>query len=77
MLGNAFEWTEDCWHEDYSKAPIDGSARMDGDCNRHELRGGSWFSSPAFVRPAYRTDFGADHRSSSIGVRLVRELSPE
>jgi formylglycine-generating enzyme required for sulfatase activity len=76
MLGNAFEWTADCWHEDYTKAPIDGSARMDGDCSRHELRGGSWFSSPAFVRPAYRNYFGADHRSSSIGVRLVRELSP-
>lgn len=76
MLGNVFEWTQDCWHEDYAKAPIDGSARMDGDCSQHELRGGSWFSSPAFVRPAYRNYFGADHRSSSIGVRLVREMTP-
>ena len=30
MLGNVFQWTEDCWHADYTGAPIDGSARTDG-----------------------------------------------
>ena len=24
MLGNVFQWTEDCWHADYKGAPIDG-----------------------------------------------------
>jgi formylglycine-generating enzyme required for sulfatase activity len=76
MLGNVFEWTQDCWHDDYAKAPIDGSARMDGDCGEHELRGGSWFSSPAFVRLAYRNHYATGFRSSSIGIRLVRELTP-
>ncbi len=76
MFGNVFEWTQDCWHDDYVKAPIDGSARMDGDCSEHELRGGSWFSSPAFVRSAYRNYFAAEYRSASIGVRLVRDLAP-
>ena len=32
MLGNVFEWVQDCWHDDYRGAPADGSARMDGDC---------------------------------------------
>lgn len=76
MLGNVFEWTQDCWHDDYSKAPIDGAARTDGDCNEHELRGGSWFSSPAFVRLAYRTHYATGYRSASIGVRLVRDMTP-
>lgn len=75
MLGNVLEWTEDCWHEDYSKAPVDGSARMDGDCAEHELRGGSWFSSPAFVRLSYRNHSASGYRSSSVGVRLVRDLN--
>jgi formylglycine-generating enzyme required for sulfatase activity len=75
MMGNVLEWTEDCWHEDYSKAPIDGSARMDGDCTEHELRGGSWFSSPAFVRLSYRNHSASGYRSSSVGVRLVRDLN--
>jgi formylglycine-generating enzyme required for sulfatase activity len=76
MLGNVFQWTEDCWHADYTGAPTDGSARTDGDCSEHELRGGSWFSSPAFVRANYRNHFGANYRTSSVGIRLVRDIAP-
>jgi len=75
LLGNVFEWVEDCWHPDYTGAPGDGSARLDGDCKEHELRGGSWFSSPRFVDAAYRNRFDADYRSSTVGFRLVREVS--
>jgi len=76
MLGNVFQWTLDCWHTDYSGAPVDGSARTDGDCTDHELRGGSWFSTPAYVRANYRNHFAADYRTSSVGIRLVRDLAP-
>jgi formylglycine-generating enzyme required for sulfatase activity len=75
MLGNVFQWTEDCWHADYVGAPIDGSARSDGDCSEHELRGGSWFSNPDYVRANYRNHFAADYRTSSVGIRLVREIA--
>jgi len=75
MLGNVFQWTEDCWHADYGGAPIDGSARIDGDCAVRELRGGSWFTSPAYVRANYRNHFAAAYRTSSVGIRLVRELA--
>jgi formylglycine-generating enzyme required for sulfatase activity/predicted Ser/Thr protein kinase len=74
LLGNVFEWVEDCWHPDYTGAPKDGSARMDGDCKEHELRGGSWFSSPRFVNASYRNRFETDYRSSAVGFRLVREV---
>jgi formylglycine-generating enzyme required for sulfatase activity len=74
MLGNVLQWTEDCWHADYTGAPVDGSARRDGNCSEHELRGGSWFSTPAYVRANYRNHFAADYRTSSIGIRLVRDL---
>jgi formylglycine-generating enzyme len=76
MLGNVFQWTQDCWHDDYAGAATDGSARMDGNCTEHELRGGSWFSSPSYVRASYRNHFAADYRTSSVGFRLVREISP-
>ena len=75
MLGNVFQWTEDCWNADYTGAPIDGSARSDGDCSEHELRGGSWFSTPAYVRANYRNHFAADYRTSSVGIRLVRDIA--
>jgi formylglycine-generating enzyme len=74
MLGNVFQWTKDCWSADYVGAPIDGSARTDGNCADHELRGGSWFSTPAYVRANYRNHFAADYRTSSVGIRLVRDF---
>jgi formylglycine-generating enzyme required for sulfatase activity len=76
MLGNVFQWTEDCWNADYAGAPDDGSARSDGNCSEHELRGGSWFSTPAYVRAGYRNHFAADYRTSTVGIRLVREIAP-
>lgn len=75
MLGNVFQWTEDCWRPDYTGAPIDGSPRTGGDCSDHELRGGSWFSNPAYVRANYRNHFAADYRTSSVGIRLVRDVT--
>jgi formylglycine-generating enzyme required for sulfatase activity len=74
MLGNVLQWTEDCWHADYTGAPVDGSARMDGNCSEHELRGGSWFSTPSYVRANYRNHFATDYRTSSVGIRLARDL---
>ena len=76
MLGNVFEWVSDCWIDTYEGAPVDGSARRDGDCARRELRGGSWFTAPSYVRFAYRNHFAGDYRSTSIGFRIVREISP-
>ena len=76
MFGNVFQWTEDCWNPTYSRAPIDGSARTDGNCAEHELRGGSWFTFPEYVRADYRNHFAADYRASSIGIRLVRDVTP-
>lgn len=75
MLGNVFQWTEDCWTDDYQGAPIDGSAQVAGDCTQHELRGGSWFTQPDFVRTSYRNRFDAGYRSTSIGFRLIREIA--
>jgi formylglycine-generating enzyme required for sulfatase activity len=75
MFGNVFQWTEDCWQADYSGAPVDGTARTDGDCAARELRGGSWFTSPAYVRANYRNHFAVEFRTSSVGIRLVREVA--
>jgi formylglycine-generating enzyme required for sulfatase activity len=30
--GNVSEWTEDCWHDNYTGAPNDGSVWKGGDC---------------------------------------------
>jgi formylglycine-generating enzyme required for sulfatase activity len=76
MLGNVFQWTDDCWHADYTGVPTDGSSRTYGDCSERELRGGSWFTTPEFVRASYRNHFGVNYRASTVGIRLVRDVAP-
>ena len=75
MSGNVWEWVEDCWHENYARAPVDGSAWVrDGDCDRRVMRGGSFVNVPAGVRPATRSRNGAASRNLTNGFRLVRTL---
>ena len=51
--GNVWERVGDCWHENYSGAPIDGSAwKCGGDCSLRVLRGGSGISTPRLLRSA-------------------------
>jgi formylglycine-generating enzyme required for sulfatase activity len=76
LLGNVFEWVQDCWHDDYRGAPVDGAAWVEPGCDEHELRGGSWFTAPQYDSASYRNRFGHGYRSSSIGFRVVRELGP-
>jgi formylglycine-generating enzyme required for sulfatase activity len=72
VLGNAWEWTEDCWNGSYAGAPADGAAWTSGDCAQRVLRGGSWSTVPRFARSATRYRNTADHRDNLTGFRLVR-----
>ncbi|MEO8747403.1 MAG: formylglycine-generating enzyme family protein, partial [Rhodanobacter sp.] len=72
--GNVSEWVADCWHDNYIRAPDNGSAWINPGCSAHVLRGGSWGSSPAQVISAYRQGANSDVRSGRVGFRVVREL---
>jgi formylglycine-generating enzyme required for sulfatase activity len=72
--GNVSEWTADCWHDNYVRAPVDGSAWLNPGCSVHVVRGGSWGSSPDQVRSAYRQGAEGSVRSARVGFRVVREL---
>jgi len=75
MLGNAWEWVQDCWHESYDGAPTDGSGWNDINCGRRVARGGSWRSGPDALRSAVRNAFPPDHHRTTLGFRVVRELA--
>ena len=72
MHGNVWEWTQDCWNENYVGAPNDSSAWTQGDCSRRVLRGGSRFNSPQNLRSASRDWFATAGRSNSNGFRVAR-----
>ncbi|WP_248595499.1 formylglycine-generating enzyme family protein [Candidatus Accumulibacter phosphatis] len=74
MLGNAWEWTEDCYHGNYSNAPGDGSAWVDGNCSQRILRGGGWDDDPYKARSANRFGSAPGGRGSGVGFRLARTL---
>ena len=72
MSGNVYEWVWD-WKGSYSsgtqvdpQGPTSGSYRV--------LRGGSWGSSPKYLRVSYRYYNSPDYRSNLLGFRLG--LSP-
>jgi formylglycine-generating enzyme required for sulfatase activity len=78
ILGNAWQWTEDCWHPNYIHAPANGSAWMEPGCTKHVLRGGSWDNLPIFVRAASRSGGAANggeyDYSSLASFRIARDL---
>ena len=77
VLGNLWEWTEDCWNDSYAGAPTDGSAWRSGDCSRSVLRGGSWLNPPRGLRSAERNreHISSDSDRSDVGFRVARTLT--
>ncbi len=74
MLGNVWEWVEDCWNESYAGAPADGAPWRSGDCSRRVLRGGSWDSSPGFARVNFRGSDEVGIQLNNVGFRVAREV---
>lgn len=78
MHGNVWEWTQDCWHQNYQNAPGDGSAWLEangGDCDRRVVRGGSWFNDPQYLRSANRVRLNSvDADNVGLGFRIARAL---
>ena len=75
MLGNVWEWVEDCGHASYDGAPADGSAWLRaGDCRFRMLRGGSWDDAASRVRSAIRYWELAETRGDMIGFRVAATL---
>lgn len=78
MLGNVWQWTEDCWHKGYVGAPADARPWKEKTCTQYVLRGGSWDNVPVFVRSAARvgSTTGGDEfdYSALAGFRVARDL---
>jgi formylglycine-generating enzyme required for sulfatase activity len=88
--GNAFEWTQDCWHKNFQGAPEDGSAWLTqsvdeqdvtspvaSDCSKRVLKGGSWSGRPRDLRYAQRSKNMDTFSSIFIGFRVALELSKQ
>lgn len=71
-LGNANEWTRDCYVSHYREAPDDGRPRITENCLRRVVRSGSWKDKLWDIRAARRRAQVPDERSSETGFRVMR-----
>jgi formylglycine-generating enzyme required for sulfatase activity len=75
LVGNVWEWTEDCFHGDYATSAADGAAPSEAGCTARAVRGGDWFSTERSLRPAVRAKANADAHHDDIGFRVARTLA--
>jgi formylglycine-generating enzyme required for sulfatase activity len=75
MVGNVYEWAQDCYHEDYNGAPSDGSVFAGGNCAAHFIRAGSFTDEPAYLRSAVRIGTRTAYRYHNFGMRVARDLN--
>ena len=73
--GNVAEWVEDCWHDNYTGAPTDGSVWETGCQTARLTRGGGYASSASRLRSADRFELlsGSDCRTDA-GFRVARTV---
>ena len=74
LMGNVWEWVDDCYHETYEGAPAAGTVWDTGDCSQRVTRGGGWFNGPSYVRSAARFKTKATFRGGYLGFRVARTL---
>ena len=74
LAGNVSEWVADCWHDTYRRAPDDGEAWVNPGCRNAVVRGGSWASSPAQIRSAWRLGSDRNTTNARVGFRVVRDI---
>jgi len=69
--GNIWSWTQDCYHDSYEGAPVDGTAWLQGgDCSLRVVRGGAWYDLPNNLRAAQRSSNSV--KLNNVGLRLAR-----
>jgi formylglycine-generating enzyme required for sulfatase activity len=74
LIGNVWEWTADCYVDNYRSAASDSAPRNEAGCAAHAVRGGDWFSTATSLRPAVRAKASPDAHNDDIGFRVVRIL---
>lgn len=76
MIGNAWEWTADCYREPYDLDFRDGRAVPPApDCKLWSVRGGGWMTRPSRQRLTFRGRDPKDTHYSYFGFRVARDLA--
>jgi formylglycine-generating enzyme required for sulfatase activity/class 3 adenylate cyclase len=78
VLGNVWQWVEDCWTPSYAGAPADGSPVQSSPCSQRVRRGASWST---IDRGDYTFGFRAvappEWRFDVFGFRVARDYASQ
>ena len=74
MIGNVWEWVEDCYEMPAGPTPVDGSAQLARGCDRRVSKSGAWRSDLIRMRPAFRGRDPEALTSQIFGFRVARDL---
>jgi len=79
MIGHRWQWTQDCWNENYVGSPTNGSAWIDGNCYSRVVRGSSYGYGQIdefkiFYRSSSRLPMNKDKRDALFSFRVARDL---
>lgn len=74
MIGNVWEWVDDCWNDTYQGAPTTGAPWLNGQCSQRVLRGGSWMDPAQSLRSAARLRYFIGSRFNFFGFRVAKTL---
>jgi formylglycine-generating enzyme required for sulfatase activity len=74
VLGNVWQRLDDCWSDDFTGAPADGSVWQSGDCKQRTGHGGAFDAAPAFLRLSFRGKVPLEMHYADGGFRVAREL---
>ena len=70
MLGNVYEWCQDCYHENYKGAPVDGNAWESSVDESGVVRGGSWNDTLNHARASFRDGHAPEFKANDTGFRV-------
>lgn len=74
LIGNVWEWTQDCYADSLDSVPSIDSPNETGACSIGLYRGGSWVNVPQYLRSANRNGNSPSFRVNDLGFRVARSV---
>ena len=73
MQGNVWEWVGECAGVALADLGADGRPAVT-ECSSGVMKGGAFWTSPEWARPAYRFSYGRQLRGAAAGFRVARDV---
>ena len=74
MLGNVFEYVQDCWTKNRNTPPANGLPIVWENCPSKVIKGGAWYYLSKAAQPRFRARNDINFASYILGFRVLREM---